>query len=88
MHAARSCEWEVGTEWEEKSCFSETINAEAQLKGSHASPARLCSLHSDERGEVGDGGERGLLCAPAIVRAECVNQNEFLINLFTHVTQN
>lgn len=25
VQAARSCEWEVATEWEEKSCFSETI---------------------------------------------------------------
>lgn len=32
VHAARSCEWEVGTEWEEKSCFSEAINAEAHWK--------------------------------------------------------
>ncbi len=32
VQAARSCEWEVGTEWEEKSCFSETISAEARWK--------------------------------------------------------
>lgn len=32
VQAARSCEWEVGTEWEEKSCFSETIGTKARWK--------------------------------------------------------
>lgn len=32
VQAARSNEWEAGTEWEEESCFSETINTETHWK--------------------------------------------------------
>lgn len=32
VQAAKSCEWEVGIEWEEKSCFSETISTKARWK--------------------------------------------------------
>lgn len=32
VQAARSYEWEVGTEWEEKSCFSETISTKTHWK--------------------------------------------------------
>lgn len=59
VQAAMSCEWVVGTEWEEKSSFSETISTKACWKAVTLSWLLFCFLHLYKNrvpgSEVGDG---------------------------------
>lgn len=86
VHAARSCEWEVGTEWEEKSCFSETISAGARWKAVTLPRLgfvrRTCS-NVARPAMLG----KGLLCVPAFVWENCTN-HYVLINLSTQAALN
>lgn len=52
VQAARSIEWEAGTEWEEESCFSETINTETHRKTVTLSWPLLFSLFGERQFQV------------------------------------
>lgn len=52
VQAARSNEWEAGTEWEEESCFSETINTETHRKTVTLSWLLLFSLFGERQFQV------------------------------------
>lgn len=73
VQAARSCEWEVGAEWEEKSCFSETISTKARWKAVTLSWLLFCFLHLYKCSEVGDGRkELFYVSLPLSVYCVCV----------------
>ncbi len=68
VQAARSCEWEVGTEWEEKRCFSEMISTKACWKAVTLSWLFFVFLHLYKCIEVADGWWiREFLCLPTII---------------------
>lgn len=52
VQAARSNEWEAGTEWDEESCFSETINTKNHRKTVTLSWLPLFSLFVEKQFQV------------------------------------
>lgn len=75
VHAARSCEWEVGTEWEEKSCFSETINTQARWKAVTLPRLGFVRCTCADVARLAVVEEEACFLPPAAVWAKCVEHN-------------